>query len=191
MKNSLVFVFLLSLSMFSCEENENYLINNQADLEQSIPNEFLKISYNPTDLESLDCSSNSFSFDQVEVVKIKKADFEKIKESLLSARLDPMQTVVTSNLTIEFRGFKYCLNHLGELSRNSRRLQINKDLVYQISTESGFYNSFRQEELEKKDTLISTFGLPFNYRFDEEKDSVAATIREGEEKKRRNVILTY
>ena len=192
MRCSIVTILLLGCSFFSCEENENYAIKNQNDLDLLLKNDYFKISYNTADLAGSDCVENMFSFDNIEVIKLKQKDFDEIKSSLSSARLDPLQTSVTSNLSLEYKGFKYCLNHFGELSRNNRRLEVDKELVYLISAQSEYYNFFPQEQLEKNDSLISKFGLPMSYHADQlgdlalgVKDDVASNL------KKRNVIITY
>ncbi|MBF0596772.1 hypothetical protein [Faecalibacter rhinopitheci] len=197
MQKTFILFFLMIISICSCEENSIPTISNEEDLKKYIVNDYLKISYNTSDLYMINCADLSFSFENVEVLKISKSDYIDISKQLLNFKLSPSQTKSDIDFAIEYRDSKFCLNHLGSLYRNGRKLQSNADFVYRIKSKTNYYNYFSEEDLIKNDSLISKNGLPFNYKPHNyevngkllENDSLVVEKKGSVEKK--NIILTY
>lgn len=196
MEKPFIFLFFL-FAFFSCQEEAPVVIRNEADLKQLITHDYLKISYHTDDLSLKKCSDLSFGFDDIEVIKISQSNFEDILTGLEKAKLSPSQTNNEVDFKVEYNGRTYCLNHLGQLYRNNRKLVDDPQLVYLIKSKSNYYNYFDQEELEKNDTLISKFGTPSNYSAHVPEisgtwlDNDSLKVEQGFVQTKHHIILTY
>lgn len=197
MNYSFTFIFILSIFMISCEEKETFAILSDNDLETHLPHEYIKVNYSTENLDLKKCNDLTFTFEDVEIVKISKSDFLTIKDGLSKSKLNPLQLTNDVDFAAEYNGKKYCMNHLGQLYSNTRKLVDNADLVYLIKTKTNYYNHFTEEELLAKDTLINRFGVGFGYDYMApeksgnllENDSLV--VKEINPKTHYNIVLTY
>lgn len=183
MKNFILFILLIVLSI-SCNKEIVLDIKSQEDLDEKISNSYIKVAYNSESLDLKKCDEFTFEFKDVEVIKLSKSDFTTISEGLINSKLNSVQNVPGSDFYLEYRGYKFCVNHLGNVIRNNRRMNDDLDLVHLIKSKSKYYNQFSEDELNKKDTLVSKLGLPFSH------DPSDLTLNNNLDTKK-NIILTY
>lgn len=197
MNYTFTLLFFLSIFMIGCEEKESYSILSDKDLDAHLANEYIKINYSIDNLDLKKCNDLEFKFEDVEVVKISKSDFLTIKEGLNKSKLNPLQLTNDADFMAEYNGKKYCMNHLGQMYRNTRKLVDNADLVYLIKSKSNYYNHFTEEDLMAKDTLINRFGVGFGFSYIDpetsgnllENDSLV--VEKINHKTNYNIVLTY
>lgn len=180
---SLVFIILVLL--ISCKKEVVLAINSQEDLDKNITNSYIKVAYDTESLDMKTCNDFSFEFKDVEVIKLSKFDFNSISEGLIKSKLNSNQNLSGVDFYVEYRGYKFCLNHLGNIIRNNRKMEDNPELAYLIKTKSKYYNQFSEADLVKKDSLIAWYDLPFNHKSN---DSIALQNKITTKK---NVILTF
>lgn len=132
MKKIYLLLLLILTCFFSCQQEPKLEIVNQEDLDKKLPHKYMKVFYSTENLDLKPCQDLNFEFNQVEVIKLSQSDFDKIKDALTNLKLHPKQEMMDADLGIELEGRKYCVNHLGQLFRNGRKLQENADLVYLI-----------------------------------------------------------
>lgn len=162
-KYSLLLTIIFVIS--SCSKEVVLDIKSQEDIDKNITNSYMKISYDFENLDLKNCDDFEFEFKDVEVIKLNKSEFNEISEGLIQSKLSSVQTISGSDFSLEYRGYKFCLNHLGNIIRNNRRMNDDQDLSYLIKSKSNYYNHFKEEELNKKDSLVNRLGLPFDYNF--------------------------
>lgn len=197
MNYTFTLLFFLSIFMIGCEEKESYSILSDKDLDAHLANEYIKVNYSIDNLDLKKCNDLEFKFEDVEVVKISKSDFLTIKEGLNKSKLNPLQLTNDADFMAEYNGKKYCMNHLGQMYRNTRKLVDNADLVYLIKSKSNYYNHFTEEDLMAKDTLINRFGVGFGFSYIDpetsgnllENDSLV--VEKINHKTNYNIVLTY
>ena len=184
MRNVSLFLLILIL-MISCKKDVVFDIKSQEDLDKNITNSYIKIAYDSENIEMKKCDDFNFEFKDVEIIKLSKSDFGVISEGLLNAKLNSVQNIPGSDFYIEYRGYKFCLNHLGNIIRNNRKMNDNPELAHLIKVKSKYYDQFSEAELEKKDSLVAWYGLPFNH---ESNDSLVVKSNLATKK---NIIITY
>lgn len=197
MNYTFTLLFFLSIFMIGCEEKESYPMLSDKDLDAHLENEYIKINYSTDNLDLKKCNDLNFKFEDVEIVKVSKSDFLTIKEGLSKSKLNPLQLTNDADFVAEYNGKKYCMNHLGQIYRNTRKLVDNADLVYLIKTKTNYYNHFTEDDLIAKDTLINRFGVGFGYNYISPKtsgsllDNDSLVVEKINHKTDYNIILTY
>lgn len=198
MKKIYLLLLLLITCLFAaCQQEPKLEIVNQEDLDKKLPNPYIKVFFSTENLSLKPCQDLNFDFDQVEVIKLSSSDFEKIRQGLTDLKLNPKQEIMDADLGLELEGRKYCVNHLGQLYRNGRKLQDNADLVYLIKSKASYFNYFDEVDLMKQDTLVARNGLPSNYtRHKPEQNGTllendSLVIERKNEIIKRNIIFTY
>ena len=192
-----VMVFFALLALVSCADDSTIEIKTQEDLERLLPNDYIKINYNSENLDLKNCDSLLFAFNDVQVVKVSKSEFQDISSKLISSKLKSVQNKGEADIIAEYRGYKFCMNSLGQVFRNNRALVDNPELVYAIKLKAKYFNQFKEEDLQKKDSLISKYGLPFSYKYVDpaikgvldDKDSLRQEIQNY--RTHYNIILTF
>lgn len=177
----LTLIFLIT----SCSKEVVLDIKSQEDIDKNIANSYIKVSYDYENLDLKNCNDFVFEFKDVEVIKLRKSDFDEISKGLINSKLSSVQTTTGSDFSLEYRGYKFCMNHLGNIIRNNRRMNDDQDLGYLIKSKANYYNHFTEEELVKNDSLVNRLGLPFGYNYI---DSLAVS---KDVLKKKNIILTY
>ena len=157
-------IILFSFCFYACEKPEEYAINSEQDLIELFNQDYIKVHFKSQEFKQESCSNYTFKFEDVKVIKISESEFKSLISQLKVQKLDPLQVDSQFDLSIESQGVKYCLNNLGHIYRNNRKLNDNPDLVYDIKTDVGFYNYFDEKVLLKNDSVISKKGLPFSYK---------------------------
>lgn len=165
MKNLYILFYLFLFFILSCDSVETLPIKNESDLNNALENEYIKVAFQSEDLHLKKCEDFNFTFDEVEIVKLSKSDFMTIKNGLKEAKLNSLQVSNDVDLLVEYQGVRFCMNHLGEMLKNNRKLQNNPDLVYLIKSKSNYYDFFEEDTLLKYDTLIRRNSTPFGYSY--------------------------
>jgi len=160
----LILLFSFTVCFQSCKKVEEYQINSEEDLTKYFEQNYIKVHFNSTDFKQQACTNLNFEFDDVTVIKVSESKFKNLIKNLKSEKLDPLQVDGQFDMTMEVQGVKYCLNNLGQIFRNKRKLIDNPDLVYDIKSDVGFYNYFNEEILTKNDSVIAKKGVPFSYK---------------------------
>lgn len=190
-------ILLFSFCFYSCQTPEEYHIKSEEDLIKFFDKDYIKLHFNSTEFNQQACSNLNFEFDDVIVIKMTENEFKNLVNILKGEKLDPSQIDGQFDMTMEVQGVKYCLNNLGQIYRNKRKLIDNPDLVYDIKSDVGFYNYFEEEILTKNDSVIAKKGVPFSYKpFELE---VSGELLEDQTinkkvqnlKTSHNIILTY
>jgi len=196
--NYTYFLIFIALSLLvSCENEQSITIKSQEELDSLYTNKYMKINFDSENLDLKSCDQLNFSFENVEVLKLSQTEFEALKKDLRDLKLNPKQENQDADLMVEIDGVKYCMNHLGQMYRNNRKLVDNPDLVHQIKTITKYYNSFDESDLMKKDTIIARNGVPFGYkRFKPEKNGTLLenqdlVVESKGEILKHNLILIY
>ena len=197
MKKLYALFFIFFTLMISCEKIDQPLITNEKELINALENEYIKIAYQSEDLELRNCVDFEFSFDEIEIIKISKSDFNTIKNGLKQAKLHSLQVTNQVDFFVEFQGERFCMNHLGEMFKNNRKLKDNPDLVHLLKSKSNYYNAFEEDVLLKNDTLVRRNGIPFGYRFHSPEkagkllDNDSLMVEKINHRTHHNVVLTY
>lgn len=157
-------IILISFCLQSCQKQEECHIQSEEDLTKYFENDYIKVHFNTTEFKQQPCANLNFEFKDVTVVKLSEHKFKNFVNNLKSEKLDPLQIDSQFDLTMELQGVKYCLNNLGQIYRNKRKLIDNPDLVYDIKSDIGFYNYYDEETLIKNDSVIAKNGVPFSYK---------------------------
>ncbi|HEY4539678.1 MAG TPA: hypothetical protein VIG94_06685 [Faecalibacter sp.] len=183
--------------LYSCESVDHLTISNENELKNTLKNEYMKISFQSENLALKNCSDFQFTFDDVEIIQLSKSDYNAIKKGLKDSKLNSLQVSNEVDFLVEYQGERYCMNHLGQMFKNNRKLNDHPELVYLLKNKSNYYNRFTEDDLMQSDTLIRRYGTPFGYHYESpekagkllENDSLL--IENINHRTHHNIILTY
>ncbi|WP_322971003.1 hypothetical protein [Faecalibacter sp. LW9] len=197
MKNLYALFFGCIVLLYSCESVDHLTISNENELKNTLKNEYMKISFQSENLALKNCSDFQFTFDDVEIIQLSKSDYNAIKKGLKDSKLNSLQVSNEVDFLVEYQGERYCMNHLGQMFKNNRKLNDHPELVYLLKNKSNYYNRFTEDDLMQSDTLIRRYGTPFGYHYESpekagkllENDSLL--IENINHRTHHNIILTY